>query len=276
VRALAIGCLALACAGGPPSSAPAPPLRIVGGVVAAPAAAPVRSWRFRQGTVRREQSVVRVLLYHSFGWFSDMRPAVTPYALRTQLDWLDARGIEVIPLGALLDFLDGTGELPEHAAVITIDDGELNGVSVAEPILRERGVPFTLAIATEAVEQSAVRGTIPWPTLRQVAGSEWVTIGSHSHTHRNLTTLSDAELQRELEHSRDLLRRHAGVEVEAFFHPLGGHDARVRGAVEKAGYRASFTAQGGRVTWQTPRYAIPRYAVEQSTSIFRFARFFRH
>lgn len=241
-----------------------------------PAASAEPRWHFAHPVVPRERTTVRVLMYHSFGWFSEMRPAVTPYAFRVQLDWLAENEVEVVPLGALLDFLDEKTELPERVAVITIDDGELNGYSVAYPILAERGIPFTLAIATEAVDLHRTRGTIPWATLREMTRSGLVDIASHSHSHVNLTRLDDAALVAELERSRESIERELGVRAEAFVFPLGAHDERVRRATQVAGYRAAFTAQGAPVRAGTQRFAIPRYGVEQSTSVFELAYFFRH
>ena len=264
--------MAAGCATSPP-----PPLRIIGSTeTSAAEPEPKPRWTFRRPTVSRDRTVGRVLLYHSFGWFSDMRPAVSPYAFRTQLDWLESHEIEVVPLGAMLDFLDGTTELPERVAVITIDDGELNGYTVAYPILAERELPFTLAIATEAVERHASRGTIPWDTLRRMSGDSLVTIASHSHSHPNLTALSERRLSDELVRSRELIEEKVGVRPEAFVYPLGAHDERVRAAVATAGYRAAFVARGGPVHADTPKDAIPRYAVEKATSIFEFGHFFRH
>jgi peptidoglycan/xylan/chitin deacetylase (PgdA/CDA1 family) len=270
--------LALGCAG----REPRPALRSVA-VKAAPriplpsAADPEPPrWQFRHATVPREHTIARVLLYHSFGWFSEMRPAVTPYAFRTQLDWLDEHEIELIPLGALLDFLDGRTELPARVAVLTIDDGELNGFTVAFPILQERSLPFTLAIATEATTRSSTRGTIPWSTLREMLDSKLMTIACHGHAHLNSTVLDDAKLAHELEASRGIIERELGVRPEAFVYPLGAHDPRVQRAAQAAGYRAAFAARGGPVTAETARFAVPRYAVEQSTSLFTFAYYFRH
>jgi peptidoglycan/xylan/chitin deacetylase (PgdA/CDA1 family) len=137
-------------------------------------------------------------------------------------------------------------------------------------------VPFTLALATEATSRPRSRGTIPWATLRQMLESGLVSIASHGHTHSNSTALSESELGRELEHSRTLIEQELRVRPEAFVYPLGAHDERVRQATEAAGYRAAFAAQGGPVTSRTPRFAIPRYGVEHTTSLFEFAYYFRH
>ncbi len=232
-------------------------------------------WQPKNALVAREETDARVLLYHSFGWFSVQRPAVSPTAFKSQLDFLAENEIEVVPLGALLDFLEGKRRLPKRIAVITIDDGERNGYTTAFPILKERGLPFTVAIATEAVVNHDSRGTMTWAELKELVASGLATVANHSHTHRNLTRLGPRHLELELVHSRELIERHVGVRPEAFIYPLGAHNRRVQRAVEAAGYRAGFAAVGAKVHTTTNRFAIPRWAVEKSTGLYVFGRYFR-
>ena len=236
---------------------------------------PTQTWQPQGKLVARDETDVRVLLYHTFGWFSVQRPAVSPTAFKKQLDFLAENEIEVIPLGALLDFLEGKQQLPQRVAVITIDDGERNGYTTAFPILKERGLPFTVAIATEAIVNHDSRGTMTWAELKELVASGLATIANHSHTHRNLTRLGPRQLELELVHSRQLIEQHVGVRPEAFIYPLGAHNRRLQQAVEAAGYRAGFAAVGAKVHAATNRFAIPRWAVEKSTGLYVFGRYFR-
>ncbi len=242
-----------------------------------PAEAPAsRHDTFRLPVVDRERSVVRVLMYHSLGWFSVQRPAVTPYSLRTQLKWMRDHQVEVIRVSQLVGFLEGSLKLPARAAVITIDDGEQNAYTVAYPILTEFEAPFALAPPTEAVIHHASRGTVTWQQIREMLDSGLCEVLGHGHAHRDLTSLDGSALEQELFEPRALLEHHVGVAPDALAYPLGAHSEDLHRQVEAAGYRAAFVAQGGPVTHRTPRFAIPRYAVEQDTSLFAFAYFFRH
>lgn len=230
---------------------------------------------FGQPTVVREQSVVRVLLYHSIG-SSASRPSVELSAFREQLAWMRDNDVEVIRLSQLLDFMDGKLMLPRHAAVITIDDGELNGYSVAYPILKEQGLPFALGIATRTIHQHRSRGALSWDQIREMLDSGLCEVASHSVTHRAMTSLPDEVALRELERSRIELEQTLGLRPEAFFYPLGDHDRRIRRLTRESGYRAAFVAHGGPTTVGTPRYWIRRYDVKPDTSLRIFRSFFNH
>ncbi len=249
----------------PADSAEAPP----------PAVAVASSRSFRMPVVPRERTLARVLLYHTFALVSP-RPGVPLARFRQHLAWLRENDVEVVRMSDLVAFLEGDVELPERVAVITIDDGERNGYTRAFPILREHGAPFTLGIATRAVERHREHGAVDWAQLREMVDSGLCEIASHSHTHRRMTVLPSDQLAFELEHSRDLVERHVGVRPEVFFYPLGANDARVRAATEKAGYRAGFVAWGAPVRATTRRYRIPRYTVEATTSVWQVAAFFSH
>src|SRR5690606_27650269 len=226
-------------------------------------------------TVPSEQSVVRVLLYHSIG-SNASRPSVKMSAFRQQLAWLREHDVEVIRLSQLLDFMEGKLRLPRHAAVITIDDGELNGYEVAYPILKEQGLPFALGIATRTIDQHRSRGALNWDQIREMVNSGLCEVASHSVTHRAMTSLPDEVALRELERSRAKLEQILGLRPEAFFYPLGDHDRRIRRLTRQSGYRAAFVAQGGPTTLSTPRYWIRRYDVKPHTPLRIFRSFFNH
>ena len=102
-----------------------------------------------------------------------------------------------------------------------------------------------------------------WGTIAAAARAG-LGIGAHSATHRTLPTLPDAELHRELVESRALIRRHCGVDPSFFAYPYGLWDARIRGAVEAAGYRAAFTLAADARTQKHDRWTLPRLNVPAS------------
>ena len=114
---------------------------------------------------------------------------------------------------------------------ITIDDGWSSQWTYARGMLNQRALKSTYYIVTDAVEQSWV-GFLTLPQLRTLVtdGNE---IGSHTLTHPDLTTVSDAELQRQLSQSKSWLLNNAGVtSVPDFASPFGAYDTRVVNALK--------------------------------------------
>jgi len=94
------------------------------------------------------------------------------------------------------------------------------------------------------------------------AARQGMDIGVHSATHRRLPRLTDAELQREVVVSRQVVQRETGVTPDLFAYPYGLWDERVKAAVRAAGYRGAVTVQpglnpAGADPWALRRVTIP-------------------
>ena len=86
-------------------------------------------------------------------------------------------------------------------------------------------------------------------------------VGAHTITHPDLTTVDDAALKREIDGSRALLQRRLDVPVNAFCYPAGRNDARVRAAVEAAGFVTATTVEPGVASRRDDPFALPRIRV---------------
>jgi peptidoglycan/xylan/chitin deacetylase (PgdA/CDA1 family) len=110
-----------------------------------------------------------------------------------------------------------------------------------------------------------------WDDIRALA-SAGMDIESHTRHHRVLDTLDAADLREELLGSRADLEAELGRPVRAFAYPVGRcPSARIRRAVDEAGYRIAFSnASGINYLWPavTPVHplAIRRVATERTYS----------
>lgn len=100
-----------------------------------------------------------------------------------------------------------------------------------------------------------------WNTIRAWLG-KGIDIGVHSATHRCLPTLSDAELDHEIDDSRVTVHHATGVWPQFFAYPYGRCDARVEGRVRMAGYRAALGLEPGLTgkganAWSLRRVNVP-------------------
>lgn len=104
------------------------------------------------------------------------------------------------------------------------------------------------------------RGGYLCQTLLRELIAAGMEIGSHGTAHRNLRTLSDAELRVETAGSRARIEDMTGVPVTAFSVPFGLYDRRVIAAAFAAGYERVYTSSGGFSTAVTG--LIPRTTVK--------------
>ena len=78
---------------------------------------------------------------------------ITPDDLRAMLQWLERRGVEVIGLDDLPARL--REPRPSRFACFTFDDGYRDNLTLALPIFREFGAPFTVNVTNGFIHGTA-------------------------------------------------------------------------------------------------------------------------
>lgn len=203
------------------------------------------------------RAAVRVLMYHGVDRVARDRDPhglfVTPANFRAQMEHLLERGHTPVSEAAFLAATKGAA-LPDKAVLITFDDGLVGVGEHAAPVLDSLGLPSVLYVPTDLLGRHSdwLGDRLHYPLLsadevRALHGAG-MTIGAHGADHSDLTTLGADDLRRQTAQVRADLTDLLGEEVRTFAHPYGYHDARVREAVEAAGYEAAFSVHepGGR------------------------------
>jgi len=204
-------------------------------------------------------------IYHRFGEPELPSTNVQPEQFRAQLDALAERGFQVWPLSRILRALDGGAPLPDRVVAITIDDAYESVYRHAFPILRERGLPFTVFVATEPVDRRQ-GGYMSWDQLREMAaaGAE---VGNHSRFHRHLVERRPGEdeaawrerVRADIRHAQARLSAELGAAVRPWFaYPYGEYDSALAGVVRDLGL-VGFGQQSGAMGVDSDRRALPRY-----------------
>ncbi|HET8675281.1 MAG TPA: polysaccharide deacetylase family protein [Blastocatellia bacterium] len=109
--------------------------------------------------------------------------------------------------------------------------------------------------------------SVSWDQAREME-SFGMEIGSHTVSHPILTNVSEAVLQAELKESKARLEAELGHTVKLFCYPNGDYDARVRRAVEEAGYRCAVTVEPGLNDNLSDMLALKRVHTEQDMARF--------
>ena len=217
-------------------------------------------------------SQVIVLCYHRFEDKPKDSLAIKPAEFEAQMQILKDNGITVIPMADFLAWRRGEKSIPPKSAIISIDDGYITGYSVAWPILKKFGYPFTMFIYTDYVKGGPKSGgqSVSWQQLAEMRDAG-VDIQSHTVSHSSLSAKKGkndeqytAWLKSELAGSKEILEKNLGIQVKAIAYPYGLHNEAVREAVKQAGYEAAFTVYGQRIGHGADATIIGRYAIEST------------
>jgi peptidoglycan/xylan/chitin deacetylase (PgdA/CDA1 family) len=219
----------------------------------------------------------RVLCYHGV---NDQPPdewSVTPDQLRSHLA-LIVREFHPVSVDDVVAWHRGEIDLPDRSIAVTFDDGFVDVLDTAAPLMAEYGVPGAAFIASTLADGGApdphyhpTRPLLDWSGVSELRRLGW-TIGSHSLDHARLSGLGDAESKRQLVESRDIIEQHIGDRVTTLAYPYGTASTvspREYGLAREAGYEAAFMDTTGALTrgaGATDPMALPRSKVLGSDS----------
>lgn len=255
---------------------------------AAPLAAFAALASLRWNWWRREVDGVPVLMYHKFG--SAPPDAKFPQIWATgaefarQLEHLKSRGYETMTLAGLRDAELGRAPMPRKPLLITIDDGYANVHEVAFPILKRFGMKANVFLVLGSMggdssfdaklETAPAIPMLSWAQVKEMQASGLVEFGSHSTTHRELTSLPLEEARAEIAGSKTALEKALGREVLGFVYPRGqgGDVPAIRALVLEAGYRYDFSTLKGITPrpWNREREALKRVEPVGGISLLDF------
>jgi peptidoglycan/xylan/chitin deacetylase (PgdA/CDA1 family) len=205
---------------------------------------------------RRRADDVVILLYHRVG------------NGRSEIE-LSARALDrhlafVAPDAITLDeALGGRG-----GVVITFDDGTPDFYNAVLPVLERHRIPALLYLATGGIGD----GSLSWSQLAECLDTSLVTMGSHTHTHVNLSEATEEVAEEEMRRSKELIEDRLGVACRHFAYPwaVGGPaaDRIARKLFVSAAWDAWRTNRAGHID----PYRLGRVPILRSDGDFFFHR----
>jgi peptidoglycan/xylan/chitin deacetylase (PgdA/CDA1 family) len=109
------------------------------------------------------------------------------------------------------------------------------------------------------------RAFLSWEEVKEMAQSGLISFGSHTASHRILTTLTDGEIQDELIRSKEKLIAEKVVDPTfiPFSYPNGNYNEKIVRMVKDAGYSLAVTTENGWNRPQSDPFSLRRIAVHQ-------------
>jgi len=221
-----------------------------------------------------------ILTYHSIS--DGYSPLEIPLALFVeQMAWLKANA-RISPLKELVTALEAHQEFPERMVVLTFDDGFCDFYTAAAPVLQRLGLPAAVFLPTARLGgKNDWPGQPAWVKPQQLMdwtqvcelAKQGIEFGSHSVSHPDLTKLSAAKLEGELEKSKSEIESRTGKSAAYFCYPYGLWNPRVRDAAEVT-YRGACATGAGVVEANADPFALPRVDAHYVRDMKRFRTLF--
>lgn len=227
-----------------------------------------------------------ILMYHAFG-----APGETPSRFvlpidrfEQQLQWLRDHDYNLIRLDDYLDGLQNGVPPPARSVILTLDDGYVDNLNLAFPVLQRYEAPVTMFVVSGRVggtndwdHTSELRGRalLDWEQLSALAAAG-VGIGAHTRTHPHLRETSQDQVCAEIAGSRSDLVQRLGVPVQVFAYPYGELNEHIQNAAEQSGFLGSCTVRRGLNALGTLPHALFRTEIFGTDSLRQFVSKLQH
>ena len=198
---------------------------------------------------------------------------VSPKAFARQMGLLKALGYRGLSMTALEPYL--RGEKEGRVVGITLDDGYVNNLVHALPVLRRHGFSATCYVVSGQMGGSNVwdhgKGIAARPLMDAAQLKAWVAggqeVGAHTRSHVDLRQTDDLAAFHEIAGCKRELEHRVEAEVRHFCYPYGSHEAKHAAMARAVGYRSATTTERSRALPGDDLFELPRVPVLRSTSL---------
>jgi peptidoglycan/xylan/chitin deacetylase (PgdA/CDA1 family) len=221
-----------------------------------------------------------VLMYHDLGpSMPGMFPEViAPEEFERQVAWLADHGYTGIRPSDWAEWRRKGKTLPDKPVLITFDDGYAGVATYGFPILERYGFGAVVFIVTERIgftntwDEALGYDSLPLMSGDEISrwASRGIEFGSHSRTHPDLTSLSEAAIQCEVVGSRDDLAAIVNRMPTSFSYPWGTFNQAVQNCVRNT-FDLAFSTRRGINFRGTDPHLLRRSQVHPDRSKLDFA-----
>lgn len=166
-----------------------------------------------------------ILMYHKVDLNRKDNLTVSIEQFETHLRFLKENKYEPISMNQLIDFLENKRSLPGKPVLITFDDGYLNNLEVAYPLLQKYQFKAVIFIPTAFIGTEILQDGYPTlhMTIEQLKSMDpsLIEFGLHSHFHKNYKEITLRDIENDLDICLNIFNENQIPFVPALAYPFG-------------------------------------------------------
>jgi len=198
---------------------------------------------------------------------------VAPGAFARQMFFLKMLGYRGLSMSALMPYLKG--ERSGKVVGITFDDGYLNNLTNALPVLDRHGFSSTCYAVSQYIgktnEWDREVGSTPTLLMDAQQLRQWLAagqeVGAHTRHHVHLTQADAAACKEEIALCKSELENVTGSPVRHFCYPYGEYTANHVASARALGFESVTSTRRSRCHADDDMLQLPRVPIVRSTTL---------
>lgn len=212
---------------------------------------------------------VPVLNYHQVNNKFSTCLTMKPENFDEQMKYLHDNDYHAITQAQFDAYMSNEGDLPDRPVFITFDDGYVDNYEQAYPIMKKYGMKGTIFLVINLMNTP---GYLTWDQVTEM-GKNGMEFGSHTISHKPLTSFDQAGVHRELTQSKAVIEGYLGKPCIYIAFPEGKVNDMVLTETKAAGYKYAFSVETGRDFPWDDHYDLDRVPMFEGPVSFKHFRF---
>jgi len=217
------------------------------------------------------QREMTILLYHSVDSINN-RHAVDPKEFRRQIEYL-RKNYAIVSLDDMLDFIQGSKNIPRKAIAITFDDGYRDFYFNVYPYFSKNKLYATVFVTTGYIGKDWPLNNpsikmLTWKEIEEMSQKK-IEIGAHTVTHPDLREIDLEKAENEILTSKKEIERSIKKNVNYFSYPFGRYALETVNIVKSSGFKGGFGGEGT-ILKDSNVFVLNRVQVDSSVSFILF------
>lgn len=212
-----------------------------------------------------------IFMYHfildDYGDNLDTENFVKPSTLEEQIKYIVDNGYQTVFVNEIEDLSNYT-----KPVALTFDDCFVYFYNNAYPLLKKYNQKASIYIICDYVNGPNYLTT---EQIKEMVDSGLVSVQTHTLTHRELTSLSLEEMEKELVDSKKYLEETYNIKVDTLCYPIGKYNDTIVNKAKEI-YKYGLAMTGGVYNSKKHElYRIPRIYANRSMTINQFANYLK-
>ena len=232
--------------------------------------------------IRQYKSWIPILMYHKIPNAELQSPHkifVTKNNFEKHLSYFKLFGLKTLTFNDLEKFRKGLRSwkhFPKRPLVLTFDDGYVDNLLNASPLLRKNSYKAQLFLLADSQLQSNSWDHPDSATGdRIVSGSDrqkWLTsafeVGSHGINHVHLPELSLVQAEQEMTASKQMLEKELAIPINVYAYTYGDTNSELSRIAARAGYSYAVNTDSGGLNLEENPFSIFRVNIFPDETLF--------